>query len=111
MQQPEVVGIAAIKRVKPLEAGKEGPPASCKVSATLKPQALNSSVVCGPANAVNEPLEHWGLADVSGLRSPHEGGTVGAPVHDHPCTHIHVLRPTVGANPGWTPEGLNGLQE
>ena len=106
-----MVGIAAIKGVESLKAGEESPPASCKVSASLKPQALDSSVVCGPAYVVNKPLECWGPAGVSGLRSPHEGGTVGAPVHDHPCTHIHVLRPMVGANSGWTPKGFDRLQK
>ena len=105
------MGVAAVEGVEPFKAGKEGPPTSCKVPTTLEPEALYSGVVCGPANAFSRLLGYWGLAAVSRLRSPHEGGAVWAPVHDHPCAHIHILGPTVGANPGRTSKRFNGLQE
>jgi len=47
MKEPDVASIFPIKRVKPFKAGKEGPPATGKVTASFKPHPLDPSVICG----------------------------------------------------------------
>lgn len=48
MQKPDVVWIIPVKKVELFKASKKGPPASSKVTSTLKPQPLNPGVMCRP---------------------------------------------------------------
>ena len=47
VKEPDVVGIVPIEAVKPLKAGKEGPPAAGKVATSFEPHPLDPSIICG----------------------------------------------------------------
>lgn len=69
VKQPNVVGVIPIQAMKPLKAGEEGPPATGKVAPTLKPQPLNSSIVCGAVN-IGYPFDICGRSDGLGHTFP-----------------------------------------
>ena len=46
MKELDMVGILPIKAMKPFKAGKEGPPATGKVAANLKPHPLDPGIIC-----------------------------------------------------------------
>ena len=46
--------ITVVKGVELLKAGKEGPPAPCKMPTTFEPEVLNLGVVHGPTNALSK---------------------------------------------------------
>jgi hypothetical protein len=45
VQQPEVVWVVSVKKVKPFQACEKCSPAPGKMASTLKPQPLNSGVM------------------------------------------------------------------
>lgn len=47
VKEPNLVGLVPFEVVKPLKAGKEGPPPTGKVAAIFKPQPLNPGVMNG----------------------------------------------------------------
>ena len=53
VQKPDVLGIILIKEVEASKAGEKGPPASGKMTSSLKPKSLNPGVVGGPMYGVN----------------------------------------------------------
>jgi hypothetical protein len=48
MQKPDVVWVIPLKEVESFKAGEKGPPATGKMSPSLKPEPLNPGVMCRP---------------------------------------------------------------
>ena len=69
VQKPDVMGIVPLKEVETFKAGKEGPPASGKMSSSLKPKPFNPGIVSGPVED-NHIAAH--LQVLQDSRSPHE---------------------------------------